>query len=156
LAIAPELELAEPVLLQKADDDEIITIKVKRCPNGTRRNKKTMKCEEIKKKILVIEYVPDEKVIENVPISLQDTIIKPSKEESFIMNAEPVTLAPKLSNTEDVVENESPHNGYTAIPLNEAMAIIYAECSEDQFSGLAFSFGRGCRMWQWHTKAIRL
>lgn len=33
--------------------------------------------------------------------------------------------------------------GYTAIPLNEAMAIIYAECSDDQFTGLAFSYGAG-------------
>lgn len=33
--------------------------------------------------------------------------------------------------------------GYTSIPLNEAMAIIYSECSEDQFSGLSFSFGAG-------------
>jgi hypothetical protein len=33
--------------------------------------------------------------------------------------------------------------GYTAIPLNEAMAIIYAECADDNFTGLAFSYGAG-------------
>jgi len=33
--------------------------------------------------------------------------------------------------------------GYSAIPLNEAMSIVYSECSEDQFTGLAFSYGAG-------------
>jgi hypothetical protein len=33
--------------------------------------------------------------------------------------------------------------GYKAIPSNEALAIIYAECGKDQFSGIAFSFGSG-------------
>jgi hypothetical protein len=33
--------------------------------------------------------------------------------------------------------------GYKAVAANEAMAIIYAECGKEQFSGLAFSFGSG-------------
>ena len=33
--------------------------------------------------------------------------------------------------------------GYKAIPSNEAMAIIYAETAEENFSGLAISFGSG-------------
>jgi len=33
--------------------------------------------------------------------------------------------------------------GYKAIPSNEALAIIYAECGKDQFSGIGFSFGSG-------------
>jgi actin-like ATPase involved in cell morphogenesis len=33
--------------------------------------------------------------------------------------------------------------GITAAPINEAMAIIYSECKEDQFSGCSFSFGAG-------------
>jgi len=33
--------------------------------------------------------------------------------------------------------------GYDAIPLNEAMAIIYSECSDEQFTGLSFSYGAG-------------
>lgn len=33
--------------------------------------------------------------------------------------------------------------GYKSKSLNEAMAVIYSECAEDQFSGLAFSFGAG-------------
>jgi hypothetical protein len=33
--------------------------------------------------------------------------------------------------------------GYTATPSNEAMAIIYSECANDGFSGIALSFGSG-------------
>ena len=33
--------------------------------------------------------------------------------------------------------------GYNAIPSNEAMAIVYAECAPYQFTGLGFSFGSG-------------
>jgi len=33
--------------------------------------------------------------------------------------------------------------GYTAHPMNEAMAIIYSQCSEENFSGLSVSFGSG-------------
>lgn len=33
--------------------------------------------------------------------------------------------------------------GYTAHPTNEAMAIIYSNCLEENFSGLAVSFGAG-------------
>jgi hypothetical protein len=34
-------------------------------------------------------------------------------------------------------------HGYTAHPMNEAMAIIYSQCAEEGFSGLAVSFGSG-------------
>jgi hypothetical protein len=33
--------------------------------------------------------------------------------------------------------------GYNAVPTNEAMAIIFAECAPEGFSGLSFSFGSG-------------
>lgn len=33
--------------------------------------------------------------------------------------------------------------GYTAHPMNEAMAIIYSQCAEESFSGLSVSFGSG-------------
>lgn len=33
--------------------------------------------------------------------------------------------------------------GYTAHPMNEAMAVIYSQCSSEDFSGLAISFGAG-------------
>lgn len=34
-------------------------------------------------------------------------------------------------------------HGYTAHPMNEAMAIIYSQCAEESFSGLSISFGSG-------------
>jgi hypothetical protein len=34
-------------------------------------------------------------------------------------------------------------HGYVAHPMNEAMAIIYSQCADDNFSGLAVSFGSG-------------
>jgi hypothetical protein len=33
--------------------------------------------------------------------------------------------------------------GYTPHPMNEAMAIIYSQCAQDNFSGLSVSFGSG-------------
>jgi hypothetical protein len=33
--------------------------------------------------------------------------------------------------------------GYTAHPMNEAMALIYSQCADQTFSGLAVSFGSG-------------
>lgn len=34
-------------------------------------------------------------------------------------------------------------HGYNAHPTNEAMAIVYSQCAEESFSGLAVSFGSG-------------
>lgn len=34
-------------------------------------------------------------------------------------------------------------HGYSAAPTNEAMAIIFSQCAEENFSGLAVSFGAG-------------
>jgi hypothetical protein len=34
-------------------------------------------------------------------------------------------------------------HGYTAHPMNEAMAIVYSQCAAENFSGLAVSFGSG-------------
>jgi len=61
------------------EEDEVITIKVKRCPNGTRRNPKTKECEKIKPK--------QEKIIqeeERIPI----------EDGPFVMNAEQVNPEP--------------------------------------------------------------
>jgi len=33
--------------------------------------------------------------------------------------------------------------GFRAIPFNEAMAVVYNECQDENFTGLAFSFGAG-------------
>ncbi len=34
-------------------------------------------------------------------------------------------------------------HGYTPHPMNEAMAIVYSQCAQENFSGLAVSFGSG-------------
>jgi hypothetical protein len=67
------------------EEDEVITIKVKRCPNGTRRNPKTKECEKIKKKMPVTEYVQDEIILGREPIE---------DEGPFVMNAEQVNPEP--------------------------------------------------------------
>jgi hypothetical protein len=35
------------------------------------------------------------------------------------------------------------NQGYRPVPTNEAMAVIYSQCANDHFSGLAISFGAG-------------
>lgn len=57
--------------------------------------------------------------------------------------------APSLDKENDILYHEGVFKrifselGYKAIPFNEAMAIIYSECQQDNFSGLAFSYGSG-------------
>lgn len=60
-----------------------------------------------------------------------------------------VPAAPVDDPTKDIVYHEGilerivTECGYKAISSNEALAIIYAECGKDQFSGIGFSFGSG-------------
>jgi len=60
-----------------------------------------------------------------------------------------VPAAPVDDPTKDIVYHKGvlgrivQECGYKAIAANEAMAIIYAECAKDNFSGIAFSFGSG-------------
>ena len=79
----------EPVIVPApvaiVDDNEVMTIKVKRCPNGTRRNPKTKECEKIKQKMPATEYVQDEIIIERR---------EPVEDGPFIMNAEQVAPDP--------------------------------------------------------------
>ena len=86
--IEPELVVApEPVVIPappenlavEEADEEVITIKVKRCPNGTRRNPKTKECEKNKQK--------QEKII-------QEEEREPLEDGPFIMNAEQVAPEP--------------------------------------------------------------
>lgn len=58
--------------------------------------------------------------------------------------------APSIDKENDILFHENVFKrifnelGYKAIPFNEAMGIIYSECSGDeQFTGLAFSYGAG-------------
>jgi hypothetical protein len=85
--LAPELVEPEPVIIPApaVNEDEVITIKVKRCPNGTHRNKKTMECEKNKEKMPVTEYVQEENImLEREPV----------ENGPFVMNAEQVSQAP--------------------------------------------------------------
>ena len=84
-------QVVEPVIVPvpaqvvEEDEAEVITIKVKRCPNGTRRNPKTKECEKIKKKMPVTEYVQDEIILGSEPIE---------DDGPFVMNAEQVNPEP--------------------------------------------------------------
>ena len=86
LDIAPELNVAEPL-----EDDEIITIKVKRCPKGTHRNKITKLCEKFEKKPPVSKYIQDEVLVEREP------------DGPFVMNAAQVAPAPE---PEEIIDND--------------------------------------------------
>jgi superfamily II DNA or RNA helicase len=81
--VAPEPVIVPAPVVEEADD-EVITIKVKRCPNGTRRNPKTKACDKIKKKMPATEYVQDEIIFER----------EPDEEGPFVMNAEQVEPEP--------------------------------------------------------------
>lgn len=60
-----------------------------------------------------------------------------------------VPAAPVDDSTQDITYHQEVFRkiltelGYTPFPMNEAMAIIYSQCSQDNFSGLAVSFGSG-------------
>ena len=87
--IAPEpvldMDVPNPVIIPApVDDDAVITIKVKRCPNGTRRNPKTKACEKVKQKMPATEYVQDEIILER----------EPGEDGPFIMNTAQVNPAP--------------------------------------------------------------
>jgi intein/homing endonuclease len=57
--------------------------------------------------------------------------------------------APSIDTTNNIVYHEGVFKriftnlGYQAESMNEAMAVIYSQCQDEQFTGLAFSFGAG-------------
>jgi len=61
----------------------------------------------------------------------------------FSIPAAPVDAKRDLIYHKGVFERIVTECGYTAMPANEAMAIIYAECAKEMFSGLGISFGSG-------------
>jgi hypothetical protein len=83
--IEPEPVAPEPVIVPapsknlSVEEDEVITIKVKRCPNGTHRNKKTMECEKNKEKMPATEYVQQDEIILDRR--------EPGEDGPFVMNA---------------------------------------------------------------------
>ena len=79
----------EPVIVPAPvpiDDDEVITIKVKRCPNGTRRNPKTKACDKIKQKQEKIVQEEAEEAEREPP----PTLLEANEDGPFVMNAEQV------------------------------------------------------------------
>jgi len=57
--------------------------------------------------------------------------------------------APSIDTTNNIIYHEGifkrifTNLGYQAESMNEAMAVIYSQCQDEQFTGLAFSFGAG-------------
>jgi len=96
IIIAPEPIVApQPVIVPApvvVDDDEVITIKVKRCPNGTRRNPKTKECVKIKQKQEKI--IQAEEIIQEEEREPSPTLIEVNEEGPFVMNAVQVNPEP--------------------------------------------------------------
>lgn len=61
----------------------------------------------------------------------------------FSVPADPVDAERDVVYHRGVFERIVEECGYEAYPSNEAMAIIYSECKDEAFSGLAISFGAG-------------
>ena len=61
----------------------------------------------------------------------------------FSVPANPVDLERNIIFHESVFERIITQLGYKAVSLNEAIAIIYAECDDTDFTGLGISFGAG-------------
>jgi len=72
------------------DEEEVIIIKVKRCPNGTRRNPKTKACEKIKPKQEKIVQEEEEEERE-----LSPALLEANEDGPFVMNAEQVNPEPE-------------------------------------------------------------
>jgi hypothetical protein len=85
--------------------------------------------------------------LEILGVMVREVLGKPKHEKEVCVFSVPA--APVDDPTKDIVYHQGilerivTECGYKAIPSNEALAIIYAECGKDQFSGIAFSFGSG-------------
>lgn len=85
--------------------------------------------------------------IEVLGILVRHVLGEPSEENEVCYFSIPA--APVDDLTRDVIYHEGVFEriveecGYDAVASNEAMAIIFAECAKDGFSGLSISFGAG-------------
>jgi len=61
----------------------------------------------------------------------------------YSVPAEPIDSDRKVIYHEKVFGRVLEKLGYKAIPLNEATAIVYSECSDSDFTGIGISFGAG-------------
>jgi len=62
----------------------------------------------------------------------------------YSVPAEPVDVPDQdVAYHREVFKSIIAEHGYTPHPMNEALAIIYSQCAQEQFSGLAISYGSG-------------
>ena len=123
--IAPEpiVDMAppKPVIVPApvvVDDHEVITIKVKRCPNGTRRNPKTKECIKIKQKQEKI--IQAEEIIQEEEREPSPTLLEVNEEGPFVMNAEQVNPEPIEDLDIDIANLDlGPQVDITAEPSSE-------------------------------------
>jgi hypothetical protein len=85
-----------------------------------------------------------QKVLNNLVFSVLEEAREKGEHCFYSVPADPIDLP-----DQDVVFHRElfrrliTSHGYEAHPTNEAMAIIYSQCSDSMFSGLALSFGAG-------------
>jgi hypothetical protein len=85
--------------------------------------------------------------VEVLSVMIKQVLGKPQKKDEVCYYSVPA--APVDDPTRDVIYHAKVFSrivedlGYKAIESNEALAIIFSNCAEDGFSGLAFSYGSG-------------
>lgn len=78
---------------------------------------------------------------------IQNVLDKPSVEKEhcyYSVPSDPIDIADQdvVYHTE-IFRKIVEEHGYIAHPMNEAMAIIYSQCADTHFSGIAISYGSG-------------
>ncbi|MEO5351199.1 MAG: hypothetical protein H7836_16380 [Magnetococcus sp. YQC-3] len=61
----------------------------------------------------------------------------------FSVPGDPINTRSNVLYHQNIISRIVSEIGYTPEPLNEAVAIIYAECADTDFSGISISFGAG-------------
>ncbi|MBF0401685.1 MAG: hypothetical protein HQL90_13080 [Magnetococcales bacterium] len=61
----------------------------------------------------------------------------------YSVPADPINTRSNVLYHQNIIGRIISEIGYTPEPLNEAVAIIYAECADTDFSGISMSFGAG-------------
>jgi superfamily II DNA or RNA helicase len=101
----------EPVIIPvPVDEEEVITIKVKRCPNGTRRNPKTKECEKIKQKQEKIIQDEEREVVEDGPFVMNMEQVAPEPIEDLDIDLENLELEPPFAPQVDITNRASSEN----------------------------------------------
>lgn len=83
-------------------------------------------------------------VLSKLVYSILDEAQFPGEHCYYSVPAEPIDLPGQdVAYHTEVFKKIVEKGGYTAHPMNEAMAIIYSQCGSSNYSGLAISFGAG-------------